>query len=200
MGVLIQNILMNLIQVHYPGGYAQFTEDGGLVGIANGTPNELIVRHPDIPIDIKNRFDQAAQALGLQPRFVTLLNFDDRNLEEIVELFSKNLDYILRGTSKETVLFGLNYLYVDIVILDKKVSMKQAEGIVNRMKEVIPDCLRFYVIYNGNKFLHMEFSPGETRAMIEAPERQTVISDDDMLNLKIALGNAQTVDDFIRNL
>jgi hypothetical protein len=64
--------------------------------------------------------------------------------------------------------------------------------------------LRTYILYGDDQVLKAEYSPKDEpflklQAVLEAHSRQTVINDDDMLNLKIAL-ETQSVDDFINSI
>lgn len=208
MSSILLNMILTLIQARYPGGLEKFKEDGGQVGPAPGKPPELLVYHPDIPIDVKNMLAQLSEQVGLTPRFVTTLNFDGQDPEEFREQFlnDKTVEKILSDLGLAGAVKVFFSPLLNVIGITGVVSTKEnAEFLVEKLRAAIPGCLRTYVLYGDEQVLKAEYAPTQEpfyklQAVLEAHSRTTVIGDDDLLNLKIALGNAQTVDEFINSL
>jgi len=204
MSIELQVLVQTVVQVRYPGGLEKWEEDGGVFGLAPGTPVELVVRHPSIPIDIKNMITQICEQARILPRFVTTLNFEGYDPEEFREQFLNhdNMEMVLSELGLNGAVKCFMYTLFNVFQIVGAVSTKEnAEALVEKLRVVIPGCLRSYVMYGDDKVLRAEYSPDsepflKLQAVLELPTRTTVISEDDILNLRIAL-ETQSVDDFI---
>jgi hypothetical protein len=195
--------LATLIQSFYVGGIQKFSEDGGNVAIIVNDPIDLLVYHPNIPINFKNVFVQFAERTQINVRFLTTLNFEGHTPEEIQGLFENNFDTIVGSLGLHNVMVKSNPLFCAVMILDKA-DRAVAEKVVSRLREIVPGLIRIYVYYPGGVY-HTEFRTDEEpvrKTLITGvhPDRTAVIGEDDLTNLKIALGNAQSVDDFINSI
>jgi hypothetical protein len=195
--------LVALIQSFYEGGTQKFVEDGGNIALIPNDPIDLLVYHPSIPINFKNALMQFAERAQITPRFLTTLNFEGHTPEEINGLFENNFDTIVGSLGLHNVLVQSNPLSCVILILDKA-DRAVAEKFVGRLREIVPGLIRIYVYYPGGVY-HTEFRTDEEpvrKTLITGvhPDRTAVIGEDDLTNLKIALGNAQSVDDFINSI
>lgn len=207
MPILLMNMLMTILQARYPGGHEKFAEDGGEIGVAPTNPPELLVYHPDLPIDVKNILAQFASQAGLVPHFVSTLNFEGHDPEEFREQFlnDKVIEKILSDLGLDGAVKVFFSKLINVIAIVGVVSTKSnAEVLVEKLRATIPGCLRTYILYGDDQVLKAEYSPKDEpflklQAVLEAHSRQTVINDDDMLNLKIAL-ETQSVDDFINSI
>jgi hypothetical protein len=198
--------VQTLIQARFPGGLAQFTEDGGLIGVAPGAREELLVYHPDLSAALREAIAQVADKAKLLPRFVTTLNFQGQDIDDVQVRFIREHPAIVKDLGVEgDVVFGLSPLFNDVTIINENLPACTGDAIVKRMRDALPGCVRTYVRYGGGKVARhdyaLEWEPrGAAKVVPEASARTTVIGDDDLLNLRIALETARSVEELIAGL
>ena len=197
--------MMVVVQNYYPGGLRQFEADGGQYGLAPGNPCEMVVYHPNPSVEFKNVITHAAEVLKVRPRFVTTLNFQGREPDEIMEILQTHGTEIIQELHLENSIQVVIGRLLNILILtDPRSTIATAEELVAKLREILPACIRTYVAYGDKRTALFEYPLTEEPAskvqvVLEVPARQTVIGDDDLLNLKIAL-ETQSVDDFINSI
>jgi hypothetical protein len=199
----IGTVLLTIIQSFYKGGLQQFEADGGVTGMAPGDPPEILVYHPDLPVSVRNVLKELADKAQLCVRFLTTLNYQGVEPETVQELFQNNIDRIGDELGLEGAMIKMGPL-CNTIVLGNDTTLKTAEALVEKLREILPGCIRTYVMYGNDQVLRAEYRLDEepVRAVLvkqETHTRQTVIGDDDLLNLKIAL-ETQSVDDFIASL
>jgi hypothetical protein len=202
MNYNLADVAMVIIQSKYPGGMQKFVEEGGMVGVAQVDQVELVVYHKELPVELSNMLKTFADSRGCTYRALTTLNYTGHEPEEIMELLYTNLEKIVGDLNPNEVRLLPHPLFNDIALLNDDSTRQQAEQIVERMRAVLPNCIRTYVRYGLGKAICSEYpliEAAPVQAVLEAHNRQTVINDDDMLNLRIAL-ETQSVDDFINSL
>jgi len=205
MDFMLSLMFTALIQAKYEGGMRKFEEEGGRFGIAPGTPPELLVYHPSLALEMKNLITQAFERGGLVVRHLTTLNFQGYEKESIKQLCEENAPKIFEEMGLSGADVQISELYAGFA-LDKNTTIQQAQELVDKVREVIPGLLRTYVVYGEGKVLRAEYPPEDAPkskvelAPQEKPARRTAIGDDDILNLRIALETATSVEDLIRSL
>ena len=198
--------VQTLIQARFPGGLKQFTEDGGLIGVAPGAREELLVYHADLPAAIREAIAQVAEKAQLLPRFVTTLNFQGQDIEDVQVRFIREHPAIVKDLGVEgDVVFGLSPLFNDVVIINENLPACTGDAIVKRLREALPGCVRTYVRYGGGKVARHDYAlewetKDAAKVVLEPSACTTVIGDDDLLNLRIALETARSVEELIDGL
>lgn len=208
MNFEFSRFLYTLIQTKFPGGRAKFAEDGGSYIIIPKTPDELLIYHPNLSIEFKNYITQAVSSLQLTTHFVTTLNYKGQEPSEVLFIYETKISKIIEDLHLEnSIQATISELLNIFVLTDLHSTRALAEKLINRIREVLPSCIRSCVIYGDKQLAWFEYPQTETpavksapQAVLEAHSRTTVIGNDDLLNLRIALGNAQTVDDFINSI
>jgi len=196
-------LIMTIIQANYPGGLEQFNMDGGSLGaIPSRTPEYLII-HPNLPEDIKGMMSQAQERFKFKVSYFSTPNFEGVDNEPAFRELSSSIaqrivdkfNTVDPATSR--MFLGFSPAVV-VVSLDKE--DEDIRKVLTEVFEETPGLLRA-VIVEGSKVTKVfrdESSPVIGHA--EMPKRDTTIQDDDILNLKIALGGDKDVMDIINEL
>jgi hypothetical protein len=195
------NLVLTIIAVKLKGGLEKFKDDGGCVTFTPETPTSLLVYHPNLPQDIKD--DITKVIVNFPIKFVSTPNFAGRDADEAREALAEFL--------RSGVLTELRILDASISVSQALVAIRLESGIllestaselVKRLHERLPDVVRICVVYPQG-YIYKEFgeeTPERKTVLVPQSQRTTVISDDDVLNVKIALENATTVEDLLRSL
>jgi hypothetical protein len=200
MNFVVGPMLMSVIQAKYAGGLDKFREEGGMVGLAPGSTKEVVVHHPGLPEALKKDIREFLGKWKLTARFAAHTNGKSISEEELRQEYGPVIEEVLSMLGVMASLISIHPLMVVITLLDETVTQSKVQELVETLTNRLPSLWFGYVIYvDGVCCIEREFKD-DSYIMLEQLKRDTVIGEDDILNLKIALGNAQTIDDFINSI
>jgi len=200
MNFIVGPIVATMIQAKYPGGYRKFEEEGGQIGIAPGTTKEVVIHHPGLPEDLKKSLQELLDRWKLTIRFAQYLNGQGSTMSELPGIINAGLQQTVKDTGIEEVAVSIHPLLCIFTILSTEISEAQAEAFAESLKVNIPSLCFGYVIYVDG-YVCIERDPSKKLLIAqEHSDRKMVLSDDDLLNLKISLNNVNSVEDFINNM
>jgi len=192
----------SIIQVMHPGGMQAFLEaHGGLMYIPQPI-DMLLIKSGPLGEGAKQRIKEAIPE-GVE--FVDKENFSfmEEDMKEIHSSIVQWIDQNLSPADTNVAMLVVTPLACIISLETLRKGSKLAikfEGFL----QSLPGHGRSFVIYDEGSYSRVNGEVGmfEPALKVEAskPKRETIIDDDDLLNLKIALGNAQTVDEFINSI
>jgi len=196
----LSTAVMNILQVHYEGGLEQFNQDGGQVAII---PVEdklgVIVYCPDgIPDELKNTLNGLSEKNdSINFLFPSICNFKDMDDEAIVDI----IDVQLRDKSLELKLAcipQINKAVALFTVLNKSIkdeAIQAFEETLRNTQGIYRGCI---LCLDGSIFIDQ--SPAVMTPVIQRPDRDTIISKDDILNLNIVLNTTKDINEFIKAL
>jgi len=199
LSAMIQMFLMSA----YEGGVEAFDEDFYLHVSSGG---EVIIAPrsgKDLPEDFKAKFSQATGSLGVTPIYAEYCNFAGMSNEEASECLQERAQDRMNELQVPMAV-AVSYALVEI---QAQVSMEsdEAEALKDIFKS-IPEINNLRIDFEDGAYSSFEdegseVEPEATRKYVALatgrPERETVINGDDHTNLRIALGQAQTVEEFL---
>jgi hypothetical protein len=194
---------MSLLQAIYEGGLDKFHEDGGELSIVPAKTPEVLVYHPNLPIIVKNKLLAISGKLSIKTVFVTTKNTTPDMETFDIDEANKKFEALRKRLNIPEIMVHQDDLQVCIGVRGE-ISSKQSEDLANGLNELMPCMIRIYVT-SENACTRYEYAIKEpvitkSMVMLEATQRTTVISNDDLLNLSIALETANTVDEFLAQL
>jgi len=199
----IFQFFLSMMQAIYEGGLDQFHEDGGQLSIVPAKTPELIIYHPDMPVIVKNKILAISNKMGLTPVFVTTKNITPDMETFDIDEANKKFDALRKRLGIPDVMVHTDELQVCIGVRGD-ITKKQSEELANGLNEFMPNIIRIYVTSEKtcSRYEYAVKEPAITKSMVmlEATQRKTVINDDDLLNLRIALENANTVEELLAQI
>ena len=198
--------ILAVIQALLPGGLDAFREmEGQITMVPAGENSEILLySKEEMPVEVRNALEALFKKLSLSFRFVTSLNFGDMSELDVIKAFDEVTRLKADQIKLKEFLLAPNKLAILLVIADDNISHKEIDDFLGVFRSSIPGIRRVYVVHDGNKLLRREYSSEEIdRALaVIAPSstRTTVIKDEDILDLRIALETCETIDDFISKL
>jgi hypothetical protein len=199
MNFVVGPMLMSVIQAKYKGGLERFHEEGGMIGLAPGSTKEVVIFHPGLPEALKKDIREFLCKWKLTARFSEHTNGAGMDEAELFKAYSNEIGELCAMMGLSSALTSLHPLMVIITLIDDDISEPKVKEFVEALKEKLPSLVFGYVVYvEGSYCINRE--PADSVIMLEQLKRNTVIGEDDILNLKITLGKAQTIDDIINSL
>lgn len=199
----IGNVIASVIQARHPGGLQGFRDAGGIVNILKGEPFQVWLYYPNMkefPIDVKNILQ------GICDRAQMSLRFTEMKMEISEEDYMDTANKLIEVFSQHNinaVAMRITDLCVTVTPMIT-VSLSEFEKAVAVINEKVPEVTRIVLMRGNGKLSIYETQPRtppeQTVYLEDLPARQTAISEDDILNLKIALGTINSVEDFINSL
>ncbi len=200
MNLKAADIIASIIQVMYPGGLQGFHEAlGGFMFLPE--PIDLIViKMPIGGVDsgIVKQISKVSE--NVEYLDIDNFSFDPDHLSEVESLIAEWLQEelkavdLLRAVVKATPIANV----VSLSTVDKDSAI--AQKIESYLKTIEGHGLTF-IVYKGGSYSRVRgYTPTQTAVKPEETKRETVLTDDDILNLKIALGSAETVEDFLKSI
>jgi hypothetical protein len=191
--------IVSLIRVKYDGGMDKFEEDGGCISYIPDPVDRLIVKHPDLPKSLLEECEKVMPDGFEYIRDVAYPIQEDLDLaRSIAEYLVNNFTgSTLRGTS-----LSVNGACSILVFSTLDAESREAVKLEGWLADKLGLC---YVLYKNEVYHRVDDLNSRRDAQIESqkmerPNRETVISDDDILNVQIALGQAETVEDFLNSI
>ena len=182
------------IDLKYPGGMNKFLEDrGGICYLPE--PTDLIYFiHPNLPEDIKKGL---VGMFGNGIIFGTTWNFEGANQEDYSSI-QDGIDAALNQADMGQVATLANPCVVAITCPSIRKDDPRIAKLIEKistmplMQRGCIICKNGYIPFEGTV---PEFPKALTTVSI--PKRETVINDDDILNLRIALESAHSLEEFL---
>lgn len=207
MNYTLEQIVLQIIQIKYPGGLNKFREEDGRLLPLGGSPYVILLYHPNPSEELRSIIDDMNVKSGntFNVQIVTTKNFRKITVDD----FEKNSRLLAEEIIKIDP--GLQFaVSIDpvctIVYLDMADTKKGAE--VEKLLRKMPGLIRGAVIYNNNTISLFEQSEqiealaGATKELAQQTERteRKGISEDDLTNLKILLNSDVSFDEFLKQL
>lgn len=206
-------IITTILQVKLPGGIEAFKEAGGIIALTPERTPTLMIYHPNLPSEVKDAITEAFKKMSnITVRFVATKNYEHReNLDDVYQELGLLLsDHMMDQLFIKSARTQVTPLYLAILMEGENTTDATARELADRIHAAIPDIIRIYVVYHDGCVCR-EYVEGQepmTSARLlsksvltaEHPKRDTVIRDDDILNVKIALETAMDVNDFLKSM
>ena len=199
-----------LIQVNYPGGSNAFIQDGGILF---GFPDSehYLIYGKDLSKEFCKKIRDGASTYGASVEFVGSINFQYQTIDErkmwVEELNDTLINFDIH---RAIVSVGFCTIYID---LKKNSNSRAAQKLIQFLRDsdsivrahikcsdslvvIEQPCKRELKEEQSCKREPKKASRNKTEMQIE----RFVITDDDILNLKIDLENSRDVEEFINSL
>lgn len=195
--------IFTFINMTFPGGVQQFDADGGMV-VASPLPDEYLILVPNPPERWKDEIPQWNANVGYKLRVISKLNFMGMSVDEVDALMRKAVERIFSEVRPlQIAVTGVVLLVLQVL---NDVQPDEVKAIAQIMRDSFPDLSMGYVIAGSIvEPIHMDGTPEQSKPSLialkeEHPDRDKVIGEDEITNLKITLGSCDTIDDFINSL
>ncbi|TRZ52439.1 MAG: hypothetical protein D4S01_02990 [Dehalococcoidia bacterium] len=205
LNFMMGTVVMTLIQTSWPKGLAGFHETGGDMLLIPAGAGEVVLYNPENNEDAKQKILTRIQQLGFNARFVDSIGPSPTSEEEVQEIADRLLGTLsdtmqgLDPEGSEPLSISINRIAATITVLSndpKKIAKKLAKALSD-LDEIPRVC-----IIKGESVEWLEgeytFLP-QVKIVADRPQREKIISQDDILNLKIALETGD-IDEIIRNM
>lgn len=200
---ILGNMLMTYVEVAYKGGVQQFLEDGGLISTVPFGDNSALIYLKDPPEYFVEAIEELNERNNWQIKFASDLNFDGEEIADVL----KDLADVLKDLAER---FSLNQILVNpgnrlvlyITIPGVSMSEEEISEVTSILIARMPSLVRGVLIVNNEPYPFDNSGVG----MIVKVEKETIrepisndktITEDSITDLKIALGRAETVEDFL---
>ena len=204
LGAMIQMY----ISAAYDGGLEAFDKDFNLFI----TPNGEVVFAPKSDIrlkgDFKERLEEMAEGMSFKPLYPEASNFDGMSMEEAQESLDSELRERLEQFSGDISL-QVNQALFDVLAPEMEQDSEEGQALIKNLSTVT-GVVNIRIQFSDDTFLSIsddteveeeeQVNPKFAKLSTGRPERDTIISQDDHLNLQIALGQCQDVNDFIASM
>ena len=199
-------MILTILQALYEGGLTKFIEDEGDVTYVISPEGEKDEIYIYLPHDFNNvmieTFEKVTESEGVNIIHVYTRNFPDKP-EGLPQKFEELLDVSI--AHKQGVKFSLNVFSTIITInaptIDK--DSAAAKDLVERITTMDGVLRAIFLFKDGcTRFEDYKNSQPAPAPLItlEVPSRDTPIGKDDVTNLKILLGEVNTVEDLLKNM
>ena len=195
-------MVATIIQVSYPGGLQTFLENQGAFLYVPQPVSVILIKLPQggLDKDIRNKILQS----GVSVEFLTSdefnLSHDVEVLQAAQEQVARWIDENLSPADANNAVISMTPIANIIALETVRKGSKLAIKFERFLKTIEGHGLSF-VLYDGGSYSRVVGSNLQRPSVKpEAPKRETVLTDDDILNVKIALGQAETVEDFLNSI
>jgi hypothetical protein len=198
LGAMIQMY----ISAAYDGGAEQFAEDFNLFL----TDAEAIFAPKSdkrLSDDFIARFNEMGEGMGLKAVYANHSNFEGMSHEEAGEYLNEHLKERMSGLSAD-LRVSVNPALFDALCEGTEKDSEEGQAVIEALTG-IPGVNNLRIKFSDETYFDIageetEESTVEPQYVALAtgrPERDTIINQDDHMDIKIALGQTQTVDEFI---
>ncbi len=189
------------IQMTYPGGIEAFLEAGGK---ASYDSEALYFFHPSPP----KHWMQALSAIkNLRIKLVTTKNFgESSDVDQVISGVHQVIKKYHSLLQEKGIMAGVSIdpVILRVLIAGKHADRKLAEEIIEDLRKNVTDLVRIciaYGIHPETDYVLYEGEPSQKTILSEQrPNRDRIITKDEVTDLKIMLGKAKSIDDFLANL
>jgi len=204
--MMVEMLIQTMIQAMYPGGITEFDRSFSVFVTSD---NQLIVASLS-DVELEKKFKERLGKLCANNQ-MSILYADQSNFSVFSDDMSEGEKY-LRGVLSESLekfngrlQLSANTALLDIIAPGVMKNSDEGEELVEVLSnlEHIPNVR---IEFNDGSFLNLRSKElglstiqGITKATLVTgrPDRDITINKDDMMNLKIALGSANTVEEFL---
>ena len=201
---IIGNLITLFIDAHFPGGTAEFTEQGGIASYSPGhVKDAVVIWHPDLPDSFLDDIEHHNQISSIQIVISNGYNFMNMSRSQIIDMLSGVVEGICKKYNVKNMVFNpMNPLVFFATIPDMTLDQTVIDMIVKDLSDNIPEVIRG-VLYVNNRhhiFGSQEQYVRKTKKRVQLEEARGNITEDTLTDLKILLSNDCDVNDFINNL
>lgn len=178
--------ILQALNVHITGGLQKFRDDGGLIVLLPGHEMTLAIYHPVFPKDIRKKLEDIQSSLHVKFRFFDTLNFEGMSDIEIEDVQKELIERLNGAGFDDDMDMGITFSHV---ALNFYVTSRAKKSNIDKLKAVLknlPGIIRASIFYNG-RLEWIEQEPVKPLKKETVPGRESIISDEDMMDLKIAL-------------
>jgi len=207
--MLLNVMIQMLIQATYKGGAAEF--DRHFCTFMAGDNTFVIAKlgDKDLPEEFLSKLKEMASGMNFEVAYCLESNFSGLGNEEAAEYFNERLN---EHASKFAgrIMVQANKAMIDIIAPGIEEKSDEGQTLVDTLayEDVMPNIRiqfedsTFYKLSTPESYKEAEKTLNTVQNRLAAdpstkPKRDIVISEDDVLNLKIALGSAETIEDFL---
>ena len=195
---------INLIDMKFPGGMRKFLEKAGLCYIPDPTSSEglMYIVHPELPEELKR---DLINLFGERVIFGSKCNFDWATANDILTI-QDSINSIMKDFNLGDIVTTINPAVVVITIPNLSKDDEKTDKIIEafiRIQGVIRGCILCsdgFRTFEGQEVDRVITKSVITPMQTGRPTREKVISSDDLLNIKIALETANTIEELIAQL
>jgi hypothetical protein len=204
-----QMLIQMLVEAKYEGGARKFAEDFHIFI----TPEDewiIALKDVELPPEFRQELGEFEEATGVKVIIAGHSNFEHMADEELEDLFSGDFAEQLQQFNGQFHL-GVSRALVDLQVKGISAGSTEAKGVMDLFKSIEGVTnLRFQ--FEGDVILSvpLEGEEPEEVSTVEPkkletclqgrPDRETIINEDDQMNLKIALETAGSIDELLEML
>lgn len=201
---MLQLLIVTLVHGLYEGGAEEFSKDFA----THLTDDSIFIiaskAGKEVPENIISKLEEMGQSYGFKAVYADTYNFAGMSEEEASEIFNEDMKRIAEKSPEIQVSASL--ALIDILAKDIEKDSEEGTELLEALKSIpyIPNIrVRFK---DGEELSFSEdvndgYEEEEEEYFTIAtgrPDRETIISEDDILNLKITLGSTNTVEEFLK--
>lgn len=175
--------IIEIVAAEYEGGLEKFREEGGQFVLVPALIPILMIGHPGLSESLRKRLDNLKEK-KVSIKYVRTLNFEGMERAEVEDILKRLFD-----DGSFNIGCDINIAVNKLAVIFGVVQSHPAQESINSLKSLlkrIPGLVRGCVIHDGIVDW-VELEKPVQSISVEAPIREKVICDDDILNLKIAL-------------
>jgi len=201
LGAMIQMY----IGAAYEGGIKKFDTDFNLFITPAGEVIFAPKNETRLTEDFISKLGEMAEGMGFKPYYAESSNFEGQEEEEVQEYLNESLRERLQGFGGE-VRIQVNAALFDVLATDLEMDSERGQALINNLKD-IRGVVNLRVEFSDETYMSIPCDGAEeeqpeveykySRLSTGRPDRDTIISQDDHMNLQIALGQTNSVDEFI---
>ena len=197
---MLSAIIQMFVQATYVGGVEAFNNDFNIHVSSNGEVVFAPAHDIELPTEFRAKFDLAAGGMGVKPIYATRSNFEGMSESEARDYLEGSLRCVIEESGIPSSL-SASYALVEVEVKGSKDSpdcLEIQEALISA-----PEINNIRIQYADGEFVLFK-GMGSTSVPNKyvslatgRPDRDTVINKDDQFNLQIALGRANTVEEFL---
>lgn len=193
---------MQMLQTQYPGGIDAFRESGGFISAVPGHPMTIGVCHPSLPEALRKELESIKDYQVQVHDTPNFAGMEDAEASQTVK------EYLLEKLPEIdlSVTIHIDRVFIVLGVLDIRPRKEQLQSLQSLL-ESCPGLLRGVIMYKDQTI----WVAGQGGSSVQTPSigahveaeaiyRGTVITDDDITNVRILLGKCETVEDFLKSI
>ena len=193
MDIKTESMALTIVSALYEGGVEQFGKDGGNVICIGHPSKDIIVFHTDLPEKVVTPLLNLSKAGKVNVSIMKTPNFQGMDSEQIKETCThiiKFFNVVMPNASFFRAEVS-NLMIISIPTVSSK-DLDDLDLVVEFLKKIRGLEMSYLVL--KDKAIKVETTLVESTKVVTERGK---ITDDDILNLRISLENAQTVEDIL---
>ena len=189
--------IMSIVQATYEGGLQEFMEDKGAFVFVPAPFDILLAHIPEGHQDLKDKI----AATGNNIRFVEEENFSFY-VEDLTEAERAITEYLSKSLGEEALddcLLRVTPLGSLMSVPHIRKDSEEARQFEEHLRGMEGHA-RSYIVYKNGEHTELVFKSAQKVTPSVVEHRDVPLSEDDVLNVSIALNTCETVEDFLNNL